>query len=112
MFDLQIYTSDTVFSLRQKVAARLGISRPSLVRLIVLGKELAMDTDRTTLKEQKITDLAIFIASRRQSGINNTDLAERTLDNEVSLGKTSFVLLLSSFIPVWTFKRIFCFICR
>lgn len=52
-FELEIYSSDTVATLRQKVAEHIK-KDPSLLRIITAGKELHNDND--TLQQARIND--------------------------------------------------------
>ncbi|PKY49535.1 hypothetical protein RhiirA4_405561 [Rhizophagus irregularis] len=82
-FEIQIHPTETVLSLRQKIASRVGSTRPGMIRLITSGKELNTDQNGMTLKKLKVVDRQSFMAMKRTTDIKNgleSDKAEDTAE--------------------------------
>ncbi|RIB07257.1 hypothetical protein C2G38_2252726 [Gigaspora rosea] len=77
-FEIQVHLSETVLSLRQKVASRIGAPRPGIIRLFFSGKELQIEDNATTLKKLKVVDRQVFMATKRPSDARNSQDNEKT----------------------------------
>ncbi|CAG8436597.1 9374_t:CDS:10 [Diversispora eburnea] len=86
-FELQIHPLETVLSLRQKIASRVGVSRPGNIRLITSGKELPNESNTMSLKKLKIIDRQVFMVMKRNTDGKNgqdSDKIELPLDEEIT----------------------------
>ncbi|CAG8488554.1 749_t:CDS:10, partial [Cetraspora pellucida] len=86
-FEIQVHLSETVLSLRQKVASRIGAPRPGSIRLFFSGKELHLEDNATTLKKLKVVDRQAFMATKRASDARNgqdNERAEISSDEEIT----------------------------
>ncbi|CAI2172590.1 20242_t:CDS:10, partial [Funneliformis geosporum] len=79
-FEIQIHPTETILSLRQKIASRVGSTRPGMIRLITSGKELNADQNGMTLKKLKVVDRQSFMAMKRNTDVKNGLDSDRTGD--------------------------------
>lgn len=83
---MQIHPLETVLSLRQKIASRIGVTRPGNIRLITSGKELPNESNTNSLKKLRIIDRQVFMVMKRHTDGKNgqdSDKIELPLDEEV-----------------------------
>ncbi|CAG8519826.1 15599_t:CDS:10 [Acaulospora morrowiae] len=86
-FELQIHPLENLLSLRQKIASRIGVSRPGSIRLITSGKELFNESNTMSLKKLKITDRQVFMVMKRPTDGKSTqdsDKMESPIDEEIT----------------------------
>ncbi|CAG8438368.1 11338_t:CDS:10 [Funneliformis caledonium] len=79
-FEIQIHPTETILSLRQKIASRVGSTRPGMIRLITSGKELNADQNGMTLKKLKVVDRQSFMAMKRNTDVKNGLDSDKTGD--------------------------------